>query len=254
MKSSLNFNYDGISSRDMGLTQVSTDDGLFEEIFLPNRNINEEKIKGRYKPYHQGVDYDPLSFPLSFYFNDGFDEDKVREVKRWLMQDYYKVIYFEDYPDRVFYCMYVGDSKLLHNGLEQGYVNLEMRCNSPFSYSKVYEEIFDFSANTVDGMDLEFKNLGNLNCKPEVWIETLEAGDFSIINQSDSGREFKFTGLEINETVYVDNENEHIETDIVDIYRYDNFNDNYLDLPYGVNKLKIYGKCNIRLRYQYIAI
>jgi phage-related protein len=249
MIESLDFVYDGIESKDMNVYQISMDSGMLEEFFLPNRKINEQKVRGNDKPYFQGVELDPLSFPLSFYFDGGYDEEKIRATMRWLNQSYYKPFYFKDYPNRIFYAMYEGDSKLLHNGLQEGYVTMNMRCDSPYSYSPTYlTEEYDYSTNTVNGTDFTFINHGDINCQPEIWITMLEAGEVRIVNNSDGGRELKFTELANTEQIYVDNEREYIESSLANTYRYSNHNDIFLDFPRGHNYLKIYGKCKIQWR------
>src|SRR5690606_20219276 len=96
-----------------------------------------------------------------------------------------------------------------------------------------------------------FDNKGVTECTPEIWITMNEAGDFSLINVSKNNEEFKFVGLANGETVYVNNEREYIETDLLATYRYSNFNDNYLRLPVGKNILKVSGNAKIVFRYQF---
>lgn len=140
MLEGIHFSYNGVHSVDMGLLNVKLDGGMFEETFLPSRNIKEIQISGNNKPYYQGIDLEPLEFDLSFAFEYSYDERKIREVARWLMQDYYKPFYTVDNPSRVFYCMLDGDSRLIHNGLKQGYITLTMRCDSPYSYTPQFNK------------------------------------------------------------------------------------------------------------------
>lgn len=135
MKEGLEFYYDGIKSTDMGLINVQIGSGLFEEPFVAEKTIREIKVRGNDKPYFQGVERSPLIFSLTFAFEDYYDHEKIRKVARWLDQDYYKPFYTTDNPNRIFYCMLHSSSSLLHNGLKQGYVEIEMRCDSPYSYS-----------------------------------------------------------------------------------------------------------------------
>lgn len=98
---------------------------------------------------------------------------------------------------------------------------------------------------------LVFNNKGDLNCKPDIWITKIGNGDFSIQNISHNNEEFKFTNLIHDETVFVDNENEDIETSLVVTYRYKDFNDNFLNFPIGKNILRLNGKADIKFRYQF---
>lgn len=142
MLEGINFSYDGIKSVDMGLLNVKIDGGMFEETFLPTREIQEKTTTGRDKPYFQRVRLSPLEFELSFAFEHYYDERLIREVARWLQQDYYKPFYTTDNPSRIFYCMLNGDSNLIHNGLRQGYITLTMRCDSSYSYTPEYNKAF----------------------------------------------------------------------------------------------------------------
>lgn len=137
MLEGIHFSYDGKKSSDMGLINCKIDGGMFEENFVANRKINETKIAGNPKPYFLGVEYDPLEFELTFAFEYDFDEDRIREVARWLNQEYYKPFYTTSNPNRIFYCMMDGDSKLIHDGYERGYIKLKFRCDSPYSYQPV---------------------------------------------------------------------------------------------------------------------
>ncbi|WP_110932430.1 phage tail family protein [Paenibacillus bouchesdurhonensis] len=101
---------------------------------------------------------------------------------------------------------------------------------------------------------LVFDNKGDLNCKPEIWITKLGNGDFSIQNITHSNEEFAFTNLLDGETVYVDNENQDIETTLAVTYRYKDFNDNYLNFPPGKNVLRVSGNADIKFRYQYTLL
>lgn len=135
MRESLYFTYDGVRSIDMGLLNVSVSNGMFEEDFLPQRNLKEIQVKGRDTPYFQEVGYSPLEFKLSFAFENKYDSRRIREVARWLNQSYYKPLVLSESPNRIFYCMPINESKLIHNGLQDGYLELDFRCDSPFSYS-----------------------------------------------------------------------------------------------------------------------
>mgnify|MGYP003483920867 FL=1 len=139
MKESTYFMYDGISSKDMGVTIGTTKGGLYEESFLPTRNIIEKSVAHREKPYLQGVEHEPLSFSLHFFIEDWSNDKLLRKVARWLFQSYYKPLILDSNPNRIFYAMVVGDSNLFHSGLDEGYIELEIRCDSPYSYTAEHE-------------------------------------------------------------------------------------------------------------------
>ncbi|REK76301.1 phage tail domain-containing protein [Paenibacillus paeoniae] len=97
-------------------------------------------------------------------------------------------------------------------------------------------------------------NKGDTACKPEIWMTTSGAGDFSLINTSNRNKEFKIKQLNNNETVYINNELEYIESDLPMVYRYSNFNDQYMTLPQGKNIFRVKGNAKVQFRYQFKLI
>lgn len=248
---SIDFCYAGVYSSDYGIYNISMSNGMFEESFLSRRSILETSVRGNPKPYFNGIQYEPLQFKLTFGFRNTWDDNLISEVARWLNQSYYKPLFFAEDIDRIFYCIPVDDISLIHNGLKRGYLTLTMRCDSPFSYSSVMTDGWlDYSSNGGT-VSFDFDNKGDVEMYPEIWIQKVGNGDFSITNLMNRGQVFKFTGLQDQETVYVDNERQYIETDIVNMYRYGAFNNNYLELVVGRNRLEIQGKAKILFRYQY---
>jgi phage-related protein len=251
MKHSIGFFYDGIESSSMGVIQASLDEGLFEDNFLASRSINEQKIRGNDKPYLMGHDYEPFTFPLTLTFEHGFTDEQVREVARWFNKSHYAPLIFHELPRKVVYCMYDGDSKLFHNGINQGYITLQMRTDAPWYYSNVIEsQIYDFSTNVLEGSNLTFENKGDLPVLPILTIEKVGIGDIRIVNTSNGGKELKFTGLADGEILTVSCEHEEIESSL-GLLRYDNHNDVFLEMQgYSNSYLKVYGYCKIKFTYQ----
>jgi hypothetical protein len=97
---------------------------------------------------------------------------------------------------------------------------------------------------------IEFVNDGDIDLYPEVYITKNGQGDVTITNLSNNNDKFEFKDLINGETVYVNNETQHIETDLAMVYRYANFNDNYMKLPRGANVLQVQGNCKLRFKYQ----
>lgn len=96
-----------------------------------------------------------------------------------------------------------------------------------------------------------FQNKGDLKIYPEIWITKTGNGDISIINTSNGNQEFKFTNLLDGEKLYIHGERRYIETSLPMTYRYQNFNNNYLEFVYGENVLRVEGTAQIQFRYQF---
>lgn len=250
MRESVDIVYGGIELSKHNGIQINDDGGLFLETFVANKSIREEKIRGRDEPYFFGVEREPISFPLSFYFDETLSDERKREIARLLDHDYYKPLYAADNPQRIYYAMCVDNSQHIHNGIQMGYVTLNFRTTSPFAFSPVYFKEFDFSDNSESGTEFLFENNGDIDCKPVVEIVVLEDGDISILNYSNGGQEFKFTNLASGERLTIDCIEEEIISNIDE--RYDNFSDSYLTFaPYNRNHLKAYGKFLMKMTYQY---
>ncbi|MCE5220060.1 MAG: hypothetical protein LLF98_02030 [Clostridium sp.] len=254
IKDSLYFIYDGIKSEDQGLWNVNIDSGMLEETFIANRSI--EKIKSyNNKFYFKKINYEPIIILVSFAFKEEFTNSSLDEVKDWLCQSYYKPLQFSENLDRIYYAMITESSDIVHNGLNQGYLKLTFETNAYHGFSPVYQSpLYNLDNNTADGTIIELINKGSkdLLLYPEIsLVKTIEDGDVSIINLTNGGLEFKFTGLKTNEDLYINNEEEIIITNLPNTYRYNDFNKNYLSCVKGINRLKILGKCQIQLKYQY---
>lgn len=143
MQESLNFVYDGQSNKKFGVYLAHVDGGLYNEPFLPTRKIIEKKIANREKPYFQGIEQEPLKFSMTIIVKEWDILENKRQIARWLFQDYYKPLYFESNPERIYYAIIEGDSEIFHNGIREGvqehaYINLQVRCDSPYAYTPEY--------------------------------------------------------------------------------------------------------------------
>lgn len=98
-----------------------------------------------------------------------------------------------------------------------------------------------------------YNNIGDLNIQPEIEIKKIGNGDISLTNISNNNEVFKFINLIDGEIVHVNNETKQIINNLTGTsqYRYNNFNDNYLDIPIGVNIFKISGNAQIQFRSQF---
>lgn len=237
-------------------------DANMQEEPSSTRTIVEHKIRGRTKPYFQELEYEPRIIPVTAAFTTPFDNESIQRTCRWLCSPvYYKPLFFSDEPNKIYYALVVEDFRLIHNCLSEGYLDITFRCDDYYVYSPVYHYEYDFSNNTGD-IRINFENLGDIAIYPEMWIQKIDDGDLeddiSIINYNDTAREFKFLtnktnqiGLVDGENLYINNENPHIETDLIDTYRYDCFNGNYFRLLPGKNTLSIKGKFKIKFRWQF---
>lgn len=255
MREAIQFTFDGISSEDMGVHIASPNGGLYEETFLPNRRIIETTVAKKDKPYFQRVEHEPLSFSLSFFIHEWRNRDNLRQIARWLFKDYYKPLYFETNPDRIFYAIVEGSSSLMHNGCKDGYITLNVRCNSAYTYSNVFEADYE-SLVLNPSNSLAIYNEGDMTIKPKVWItKTVSNGSISIENEAND-QIIVMNNLQLNEQVYIDFENEEIVSSLesLTVYRYKDHNNIWLELIEGDNSLTFIGDFDIQIEYELVYL
>lgn len=252
---SLYFTYDNINFyEEFGIINVHVDSsGLYEENFLANREIIEQKIRGKSSPYFIEMQDFPLELKLSFAFNDGFDKDKIRSLARALKKDYYCPLIFSESIDQIFFAICTDDSQLIHNGNGDGYITLTFRCNSPYSYSPIYSSpLYDLSSNPIGGTELIIINNGDIDCHLLITVQVISGGSFSIVNKSNGGELISFTSIGDLETLTINTENESIQSDLPLTYRLDNMSSSsvFILLKRGINRLQIYGNVKIQFKYE----
>lgn len=254
IRESEHFSFAGRQSTDFEIRNVSVEDGMFNEQVIASKSINEVHIRGRKDPYFIDTSEEPKTIQLRFAFERTWDDRLIDEVIRWLNVDYYQPLFFSADIDRVFYVIPVDGVDLLHNGLKQGYLNLTMRCNSSNSFSHdIISPVYQpWDEKTTGETEIALDNYGHFSVYPDIWIEKIGDGNIFIFNRTNGNQEFRFEDIDKDEKLYVDCTNEFIKTDKERTYRYDNFNDNYLELVYGRNMLSISNNAKFQFRYRYI--
>lgn len=248
MLESINFTFNGISSEDKGVCIVNTDGGLYQDIFLPTRNIIEEKSPYNRTPYFMGTELEPISFPIKIFIKEWKDRNNLRDIAQWLFQPQYCPLIFETNKDQIYYVMFTGDSSRVHNGCKDGYLDLNVRANSPFSYS--HTRPVDLNVNGVGIININ--NDGSIPILPRLSItKTNSTGNISIKN-THSNKEFKLTDITLDETIEIDLSLKEIITSLENqgIERYDNHNNIWLELLVGENELIFNGDFDVMMEYE----
>jgi phage-related protein len=244
--------YNGVSSKEMGLCNVNLQTGMLEEGFLPNGSVQSEKVRGNDIPYYTDMDYEPLQFTLNFAFMEGFDEDKVIKVAEWLSPRRFAPLIFENKLTHVYHCMPIS-GQLVHNALRQGYVALSFICNAPWAMTPMNESMtLTYPNNASNGSEYILNNYSSGSVMPSIEIQLLSGNNFKIVNNSNRGAYFEMTGLSVGEKIKVDFRKQNIETSLSSTYRYQNktAGSQFFSLVQGKNYLTIYGKINIRWKWQ----
>ncbi|MBX4147498.1 phage tail domain-containing protein [Paenibacillus lautus] len=251
---SLYFVYDGIRSDEMGLINVNMQSGMQEDLFMPEQSIKEVTIRGNDTPYFIETERRPFTLNLTFAFEDTFNDEKIQTIENWLgNKTFYKPLYFSDNLEKWYYVLYTGESTLLHNCLKQGYVQIQMRSISPYTYSPIYESnIYDLTTNTTEGTEIVINNSRNLICKPTILLYKIGNGEISIRNDSDRGKTFRIINLFNDESIVIDSSKEDIISDIPLTFHFDDYFGEFPVFVPGANYLRVFGNCKIKFKYQYI--
>lgn len=248
IKDKLHFNYNNKSSEEFGLIAINLDNGMYSEMFMPTRSINETKPEGRDVPIFHGITTEKREFQLTLAFEKGFHKDMIAGIVDWLFTEQYKPLYFEGGLDRIMFSIVSGDSSLVHDGMNNGYFTVNVETNSSYKYSRIIEH------KIGDRKRYSISNRGHKEVFPEYEFKKIGKGD---IKFKMNGKNVLIINLEDGESIKIDSLREIIETDIPGAYRYNNITAGELEdlyLKKGLSKIEIEGDADISLKYREIFL
>lgn len=155
--------YDGYSSRLFGIENVQPSNGLAQEIFIANTSLVTDQSRYNDRVFLLGRNREPLEFSMRLLFNPHtFDERKLQDLKRWLYQDTYKPFRYDTGEEKDLdiwvYAICTGESKVMHNAIDDAYIDFKFSTNAPYRFSQVMEDEFDFSVSNTEKMTQEFND------------------------------------------------------------------------------------------------
>lgn len=250
-----NFFFNNIDSTSMGLSLINLESGMVESPVFGSKSLIQDRNPRKDYSYFQGLKKEPLKFSLTFSLLDSLWTDTKRsQIFQWLVQNDYCEFYTADKPDRLFYIICTNQGNLMTNGNDQGYITMDFENLFPYPLSPVYTQIYDLSTITVP-TTIQMTNLSNVNqyYYPEIefQLQSTNTG-ISIVNTTVGGETLTFAGLTQNETVYINNENKQIVSDVIGSNPLAKCTKKeWLRLAYGVNNVQITGKCILKTRMQF---
>jgi predicted phage tail component-like protein len=239
----------------MGVSIVRQNGGLFPVPYVASKEILEDYPTRALNPYFFRTKLQPLTFTLTFSCETvDIDIAKLNSIASWLCQSTYKPFISEDNPNRVYYIMATNQIDFMTNGVEQGYFEIEFRCQHPYALTLAatpsYESIYDYN----DPSETQFTIHNDDNVHEyfyPIFEITLGATPTSVyIYNYATGLQSTFTTLSASETLYVDNQKKIIVSS-TGTYRYDNFDKEWFKLAQGDNLIGIGGYCTIEWLLQY---
>ena len=246
------FKFDGIESTSKGLSIVKIDTGLTSIAWVGAKDIIEEKSRYRDLASFYGVNKKPIEFRITFsLLDEKMTDDKKFDLARWLFRDVYIEFQTADNMSKRISVIATNQQEFMTADNENGYFSVDFRANSPYWYSSTYSDSFDLTENITSTI-IEIYNRSNAVeiYYPEIEFKITEGTDVKFKNLNNAGVESAFTGLTLNETIYMNNTRHQIKSDL-DIPRLSNFNKNWLGLTYGKNRIEVTGKCELEVRSKY---
>lgn len=254
----MSFTYDGINSEDYGVVMINEGGGLYRDLFLPNRKIVEKVVAGNNKSYFKRVERQQVTFDMTILVRDWKDKRTMRDISRWFDQDWYKPLWFESNPNRIFYALIENDSELVHNGLMNGYLKVKIKCNSAYSYSQVLK----YRSQVRGSSSTSIYNDGDATCYPIMKIKKIGNGDITMksYQEGELVNNVIIKDLLDGELIEIDCESQDISTNYEDRGRYifDNTNDEWLEFRIGnpydgdaSTRIEFTGNFDLEMSYQY---
>lgn len=246
MKHYESFNFNGVSSLDMGVWRVHENGGLFEESILPSRSTEKDSSVDGVLSYTTKMTQENIKIDLTLYFEKGVSNEKLDEIKGWLYTDYYRPFYFEEAPDRICYVMSEGEFVLKHDGVN-GYLNVSMVASSKRWFG--HEVIVD--AGTSKVFDVVSK--GSEVSLPLVSIFGLSGVESNLpvkIKNTRTNEECILSTIVEGEEVLIDSLLENVKSSLPNIYRFDEFNEIYPTIKPGLNQFTVSGEVSVIIRYR----
>jgi len=133
----------------MGVSIVRQNGGFFSVPYVSSKDILEDYPPRALNPYFFRTKLQPLTFTLTFSCEtDDINIAKLNAISTWLCQSTYKPFISEDNPNKVYYIMATNQIDFMTNGVEQGYFEIEFRCQHPYALTLAatpsYESIYDY--------------------------------------------------------------------------------------------------------------
>lgn len=248
-----NFLYDSIISSDYGLTITSmesnTNDGAAVELYT-------QQIYRRPKAYLYGVQQTPaLSIPVRINVQDNISANEASKIAGWLFgrMNYKKLQILQPDMQYVYYnCILPKYEIERYGNLIRGFYSTIV-CDSPFAWEFPTTKTFTYPSGYLINDTLK---INNDSANDDYMYPTITftmnsfGGNLSIINTSDSNREFLFSGLSANEVITIDNDIQTI-TSSTGNNRLSYFNYKWMRLSPRMNTLTLSGNISsISFTYQ----
>lgn len=214
-----------------------------------NVSVYEEWLYRRETPYFYGRYYtESLEFDFTLGSFSYIDGDTRHAIQAWLLgkTTYLPLRIVQDDISSIVFNVILTQSTPLYVGNINYALTLHAKCDRPWGiyYPPVTTKTYS-SGSVSESFNYINSSVYTGYNKPIVSFTISgsvsgSSGNFSIVNNSDAGRTFAFTGLVANETITVNNDL-GIITSSGSYLRMGNFNRKFLRLVQGANNLTVSG-------------
>lgn len=262
---SIFFEFNGQKSVDMGQYLIRMNSGGVDSPFFGGQSIREEKLKNRLLPYHFGTEKNPLEFTIEISpLEEEWTPERRAEIGQWLIHDTYKPFQTTDDMGKIYYAI-ATEAPNFELYSNRGFIPITFRTNSPYAWSTEQNDYFDLTSN-IGTEIITMKNLSNINKNyfPKIQIKfATGGGPLKLKNLTNGGKTLEITHGFSGQIISIDNENEIIipkmpgemppgqESFPEDDAMFEKFNEVWLELVYGDNRIEVTGKCEIWTKMQF---
>lgn len=205
-----NFIYDGIISSEYGL-RITSDDS--ETVGSTRSEIISQNIYRRPKSFLLGVsNNEPLEMFVKLLVPDQLSALEDSVISRWLFgrMSYKKLQILQPDMQYLYYnCIFVEKQPIRYGNILRGYY-ANIVCDSPYAWEYPRTISYNYGTSTYDiNENIVINNTSDNDdyIYPSMIFKTNTLGGYiSILNASDSNREFRFDNLGANETITINND------------------------------------------------
>jgi len=239
---SKDFTLNGISNEDKDVILVTFDSEVLNSVGVPfSRSISANDGYSNLNPGFKKEENSPDDVTLNLMYVDSkniplvWTENKILEIKKWIISDDFIPFISEDNPNYINYLMCTKiENKMTPNKI--GVLECTFKPLSHFKYKQ-----HSVKMNTSTNPTGLIENPSIYSYKPIVKIKNL--GNESTINKINL---FEIKGLAKNETVIIDNLMTTVLTSD-DINKFSLCNREWLELIPGDNNISISGNCEVEI-------
>lgn len=249
------FVFDGIPSQTYNIFITNMEGGENLTSGSNSVSLKTQFIFRRSVPYFYGSTSDGvLSFSCSITSPDEILADEARAIQRWLFghQEYKKLQIVQNDSEMFYYNCFLTEPEILRVGNKIHGFSFTVVCDAPWAWA--YEKTLTKTyAIELASESYVFQNTSDNNdyVYPD-FVITINGfgGDFSLINDSDSGREFLIEDMSAGEVLTVDNSRGILTSD-TGLRRLSSFNKKWFRLVPGRNNLVLLGNItSLDMTYQ----